>query len=111
MEKSKTVIYLIVVVIIISVAYTAWSFIGQQPDKKKFKNYQPITATITNKLAGRISRYGAKPTRYHVVFKTKDGQEHTASNLELGADLNPGDTITVYYNPANPDDEVVPSLP
>lgn len=111
MEKSKTIVYLIVVVVILSVAYTAWSFISQQPDKKKYRDYQPVTATITDKLAGRVSRYGAKPTRYHISFKTKDGKEHFASDVELGANLNPGDTITVYYNPANPEDDVVLRLP
>lgn len=111
MEKSKTIIYLIVVGVVISLAYTAWSFISQQPDKKKYKEYQPVTATITDKLAGRVSRYGAKPTRYHISFKTKDGKEHFASNVELGANMSPGDTVTVYYNPADPEEDVVPGLP
>ncbi|MBO9730734.1 MAG: DUF3592 domain-containing protein [Chitinophaga sp.] len=111
MQKSKTIDYLIVVAVLISVAYTACSISGRQPDKKKYKDYQPVTATITDKLAGRTSRYGAKPTRYHIAFKTKDGKEHFASNIELGANLTPGDTVAVYYNPANPEEDVVLRLP
>ncbi|MBC9913107.1 DUF3592 domain-containing protein [Chitinophaga varians] len=111
MEKSKSIVYVIAVVVLISLAYTAWSFIRQQPDKKKYKNYLPVTASITDKLAGRVSRYGAKPTRYHLVFTAKDGKKYTASNITLGEELQPGDTVTVYYNPDNPGDEVVRSLP
>lgn len=111
MKTPKPVIYLIAIVILVSIAYTAWSFISQQPDKKKFAKYVAVTAIIEQKLPGRINRFGAKPTRYQVAFTTKDGEKRTASNLELGAEKNVGEQVTVYYNPENAGDEVVSRLP
>lgn len=111
MKKKSPVVYLLLFAIAVSAFITIWSYIRVNSDQKDYKRYRPAMAVITAKLPGRISSKGAKPTRYHLSFTTTAGKLTTASNIELGDELNQGDSLIIYYDTTHPSENVVKTLP
>lgn len=106
MNKSN-VSWLIAAFIIVSVCITAWQYIQKrQTTKEKFSKYVAAQATVIDRMPERVTRYGVKQSRYTVSFKDANGKQYTLSDCELGTNHKPNDTLTIYYNPQNPADEI-----
>lgn len=75
--------------------------------KEKYTGYQRATATIVSQRGnGRVGK--AQQTLWTIRFKDKQDSVHTAeiaANTILGK--NNGEEAVVYYNPANPDDNLL----
>lgn len=67
----------------------------------------PAEAVVIQVYPARVSRYGVKVPRYALKFANLNGKEYTQHNVELSDTYKVNDTLTVFYNPANPDDPVI----
>lgn len=93
---------------IISLAFSLWLYVKQGRQlNAQVKEYAATEATIIQVYPPRMSRVGMKPPRYGISFKASNGRNYIKYNCELGGKFKTGDRVAIYYNPGNPDDEVV----
>jgi len=102
--NNLVTIWLAAIFIIISLVYTGCSYLQKDnEDKDKYKNYVAAKAVIDQVLPVRVTRYGAKQARYNLTIIPAGGAEKIARfNCEIGGTHQVNDTVTVYYDPAQP---------
>lgn len=111
--NNNGIIWLAAIFIIISLTYTGCSYLQKDnAEKEKYKNYVSAKAVIDQKLPERVTRYGAKQARYNITITDAKGEKIIRFNCELGGSLKEKDTVTVYYDPNDPNgSEVVTKIP
>lgn len=111
--KNKGIIGLVALFVIIALAYTGYSYLEKDDaEKEKYKNYVSAKAVIDQKLPERVTRYGAKQARYSITITDTKGEKIIRYNCELGGNLKEKDTVTVYYDPNDPNrSEVITKIP
>jgi hypothetical protein len=104
--------WVIAALVLASLAFTGWRYIQQgHANKLKYKSYLSAKATVLQRMPERVTRYGAKQARYILAFNLQDGSPYQSGNCMIGGGYKAGDTLTIYYNPANPSDEIITALP
>lgn len=111
--NNNGIIWLAAIFIIISLTYTGCSYLQKdKTEKEKYKNYVSAKAVIDQKLPERVTRYGAKQARYNITITDAKGEKIIRFNCELGGSLKEKDTVTVYYDPNDPNgSEVITKIP
>lgn len=107
MQKS-TIITLIVLFVLASVAYSAYNYIQNKKDSTvDTQGYLQAKATITAVYPVRITRYGAKQPRYDIQFTDQSGNEQKKFRCALGGSYKVNDTVVIMYHPDKPEADVV----
>ena len=116
--KDSRITWLIALFVIIALAYTGYSYVQKDDvekddvEKEKYKNYISAKAVIDQKLPERVTRYGAKKARYAITITDARGEKIIRYNCELNGSLKEKDSITVYYDPNDPNGgEVITKIP
>lgn len=101
--KNSRIIWLVAIFIIIGLTYTGYNYLQKDDlQDEKYKNYISVKAVIDQKLPERVTRYGAKQARYTITITDAKGEKIIRYNCELGGSLKEKDTVTVYYDPNDP---------
>lgn len=101
--KNKGIIWLVALFIIIALTYTGYSYLKKDDaEKEKYKNYVSAKAVIDQKLPERVTRYGVKQAQYTITITDAKGEKIIRYNCELAGNLKEKDTVTVYYDPNDP---------
>jgi len=101
--NSNRIIWLAVIFIIISLAYTGYSYFQKDDSKKeKYKNYVSAKAVVDEQLPVHVTRHGVKSARYNITIIDAKGEKIIRFNCELAGSPKEKDTVTVYYDPNDP---------
>lgn len=90
----------------LSVWYTSCSGTDLQDDVD-LTGYVEAQALITNKILGRVTRYGMQQHRYSLRIQQQDGETTLRSNVQLSGDHQVDDVITILYHPTDSSKPVV----
>ncbi len=61
--------------------------------------YVEAQALITNKILGRVTRYGVQQHRYSLRIQQQEGETTLRSNVQLSGNHEIDDTLTILYHP------------
>jgi hypothetical protein len=76
--------------------------------RSKPNEYIPSKGTITYVRPARLTNHGMVDTKYDIKFTARDGKVYTHTNCDISKkDYSINDTLTIYYNPHNPDDPII----
>lgn len=101
--------------IIIAIGATLFFIFNKSKTEKKefkeqYKNYIPAAGRITDKKQ-RMGPRARVLITYTVAYTARDGKEYKQTSTDVGTGLansyETGDTLTVFYNPSNPNDPVM----
>ena len=106
---NNVITWLGAIFITISLIYTGCSFFEKDADEENTAGYVAAKAVVDMVLPARVSRYGAKPPRYNITIISASGEKFMRFDLSLAGEPKVKDTITVYYDPKNPQTSKVKS--
>ena len=107
MQRS-TIIVLIIVLVLASVAYSAYNYMQAKRDSATdTEGYLTATATVRVVYPARITRTYVKQPRYDIQFTDQTGNEQKRFRCELGGGYKVNDTVSILYHPDKPEADVV----
>ena len=110
MKKASYFIYVIIAIGGILFFILNKSKTEKKAFREEYKNYVGTPGKITDKKQ-RLGPKAKVLITYSVEYTAQDGKEYKQTSSNVGNGLansyEPGDTLTVYYNPLNPYDPII----
>lgn len=105
MKSSKISIFVSCMLMTLGIAMIVFSFLYKTKYEKFMETAVSGSATITNITT--IVKGESKEDEHHVKLTyVIDGTTYTKDTLDWDASMKEGKTITIYYNPSNPEEMV-----